>query len=967
MDQSHTGTLRRVLPVLVTLAVVQLLTWLLHTDYGTSNTPGASVIPYYLALHLLMETFSIVIAMMVFAVGWNNFEKISSGNLALLASVFFAVGLLDFSHMAAYGGMPDFLGPNDSDKHLHFWMSARFLAAFGLLVVCIRPWNAQVSRPMKLGVFAGLVALVVLLNWAAIAHEDALPVWFVLGEGLTWSKKALEYLYILMNVVTAGVLLLRMRAPQPFNAALLFAAVMTLAMSELFFTLYTTMTGAYNVLGHIYKVIAYLFIYRAVVVENVELPYRELAKSRHSLELAVRASGTGLWSWDASTGDTYFSPVWKAQLGYQDHELVNHFSTWEELLHPEDYAIVMQQVQALTQGPRDALFESEFRLRHKDGSYRWILARGERQSDASGAALCFMGSHVDVTERKRSEGRFRSAVKASPNAMIMVNAEGTIVMTNTHAETLFGYAPGTLKGQPLGLLIPLSCWDEHKANRQAFMRDAAERQMTKGRNLAACHYDGHEIRVEVGLTPIQEEDGSYVLVSVVDITQRLEDEARINKLIYYDALTGLPNRLLLQDRARHALAMAQGGQRVALLFMDLDHFKHVNDKLGHSAGDKLLQEVGQRILISLRDNDTVARVGGDEFVMVLPQVQENDAARLAQKILTTVAQPYQLGGLELMVTPSIGIALYPADGQDFETLYRHADTAMYRAKQDGRNRFCFFAVEMQERTERILLLESAMHQALEKQQFQLVYQPQLTIDGRQVVGVEALLRWNHPEMGNISPAEFVPVAESNGQIIAIGTWVLQTAVRQLRAWMDAGLPPMVMAVNLSAVQFRHSNLPALVSQTLDAAQLPPEYLELELTESVAMDKPENAMAVMRNLHERGVRLSIDDFGTGYSSLSYLKRFSVYKLKIDQSFVRDIVTDADDRGIVAAIVQMAHSLGLKTIAEGVETQAQCQFLAAQGCDEVQGYFFSRPLPADQMAAFVSKTNSSLLQRSSASFM
>lgn len=401
--------------------------------------------------------------------------------------------------------------------------------------------------------------------------------------------------------------------------------------------------------------------------------------------------------------------------------------------------------------------------------------------------------------------------------------------------------------------------------------------------------------------------------------------------------------------------------------MDLDHFKHVNDKLGHSAGDKLLQEVGQRILISLRDNDTVARVGGDEFVMVLPQVQENDAARLAQKILTTVAQPYQLGGLELMVTPSIGIALYPADGQDFETLYRHADTAMYRAKQDGRNRFCFFAVEMQERTERILLLESAMHQALEKQQFQLVYQPQLTIDGRQVVGVEALLRWNHPEMGNISPAEFVPVAESNGQIIAIGTWVLQTAVRQLRAWMDAGLPPMVMAVNLSAVQFRHSNLPALVSQTLDAAQLPPEYLELELTESVAMDKPENAMAVMRNLHERGVRLSIDDFGTGYSSLSYLKRFSVYKLKIDQSFVRDIVTDADDRGIVAAIVQMAHSLGLKTIAEGVETQAQCQFLAAQGCDEVQGYFFSRPLPADQMAAFVSKTNSSLLQRSSASFM
>lgn len=954
LDPSHRPVLRRAVPFLVFLAVIQLLAWLLHTDPNKSSTPGASVIPYYLALHTLMETVSIVIAMMVFAVGWNNYEKRSSGNLVLLASVFFAVGLLDFSHLAAYAGMPDFLGPNDANKHLHFWMGARFLAAFVLLVVCIRPWEAQISRSLKHGVFAGVVILVVVLNWAAVAQHETLPMWFVLGEGLTWPKKALEYLYILMNLVTAGLLLRHMRVPQPFNAALLFAAVTTLAMSELYFTLYTTMTGAYNVLGHVYKVIAYLFIYRAVVVENVERPYRELAKSRQNLELAVRASGTGLWSWDVGTGLTYFSPVWKSQLGYKDHELSNQASTWESLLHPEDRVAVLSQVRAFMQAPGGSVYENEYRMRHKDGSYRWIMARGEKHCDQSGKAVRLMGSHTDITERKRAERRFRSAVKASPNAMVMVNAEGTVVLTNTHADTLFGYATGTLTGQPLSLLLPPALRQDHEANRKAFMENPSDRPMGADRHLTARHRDGHEIRVEVGLTPIEEEDGQYVLASVVDITQRLEDEARINKLIYYDVLTGLPNRLLLQDRVIHALAMAQRtGQRVALLLMDLDHFKNVNDRLGHAAGDRLLQEIAQRIVPSLRDSDTVARVGGDEFVMVLPQVQEDDAARVAQKLLTALARPYQLAGQELVVTSSIGIALYPNDGRDFETLYRHADTAMYRAKQDGRNDLCFFAAEMQQRTERVMQLESAMHLALERQQFHLLYQPQLTVDGLHVVGVEALLRWHHPEMGPISPAEFIPIAESNGQIIPIGAWVLQTAVRQLRAWMDVGLPPMVMAVNLSAVQFRHSNLPALVTQTLETAKLPPEYLELELTESVAMDKPQNAMAVMDDLHARGVRLSIDDFGTGYSSLSYLKRFSVYKLKIDQSFVRDIATDADDRGIVAAIVQLARSLGFKTIAEGVETQAQHEFLSAQGCDEVQGYLFSRPLAADQMETFLQK--------------
>ena len=303
------------------------------------------------------------------------------------------------------------------------------------------------------------------------------------------------------------------------------------------------------------------------------------------------------------------------------------------------------------------------------------------------------------------------------------------------------------------------------------------------------------------------------------------------------------------------------------------------------------------------------------------------------------------------MSASIGIAIYPDDGEDFETLSKNADTAMYRVKQEGRNGYRFFTAEMQAHSVRKLQLENALRQALANNQMTLHYQPQLALQGGRIVGAEALLRWQHPELGQVSPAEFIPVAEANGLILPIGEWVLQTAVRQIKTWIDQGLGPMVMAVNLSVAQFRHPALPELVSRILDQAQLPPEYLELELTEGVAMENPLGAIAVMDRLHERGVRMSIDDFGTGYSSLNYLKRFKVYKLKIDQSFVRDISTDPEDKAIVSAVISMARSLGLKTIAEGVETQGQLEFLREQGCDEVQGYYFSRPLPAQQFEAFV----------------
>jgi len=434
--------------------------------------------------------------------------------------------------------------------------------------------------------------------------------------------------------------------------------------------------------------------------------------------------------------------------------------------------------------------------------------------------------------------------------------------------------------------------------------------------------------------------------------EQVESKAHIQRLAHFDALTGLPNRALLNDRCQYVLGAARRcNQTVALMFLDLDHFKNINDSLGHRVGDEVLVELARRLKSVVREQDTVSRLGGDEFILLLPDTDAVGAAQVADKILRAALLPMQVEQHELTVTPSIGIALYPQDGTDLDALSRCADAAMYRAKEDGRNSYRFFTHDIQAQSDRTLLLGNALRRALERKQLTLHYQPQISMETGKTVGAEALLRWNHPELESVSPAEFIPIAESSGLILPIGEWVIRTAVHQLAQWIKEGMAPITMAVNLSSVQFRHANLPQLVSSILAEAALPPHLLELELTEGVTMTNVMGAIAVMDDLHARGVRMSIDDFGTGYSSLSYLKRFQVYKLKIDQSFVRDITEDPDDRAIVGAIISMAQSLGLKTIAEGVETEGQLAFLRSRGCDEVQGYHFSRPLTPQSFEDYV----------------
>jgi diguanylate cyclase (GGDEF)-like protein len=428
---------------------------------------------------------------------------------------------------------------------------------------------------------------------------------------------------------------------------------------------------------------------------------------------------------------------------------------------------------------------------------------------------------------------------------------------------------------------------------------------------------------------------------------RRQAEERVHHLAHYDELTGLPNRSMFNQRLSHALAQARRHDKpLAILFIDLDRFKNINDTLGHEAGDGVLKEVAQRLLGCLREGDTVGRLGGDEFVVLIEELPEHmQVAAVARKILAAVVRPFLVGAQEFNITASIGISTYPEDSEDLPGLLKNADISMYRAKEQGKNNYQFYSALMNIHTVERLALESGLRRALERKEFLLHYQPKVDIASGRITGIEALVRWRQRATELIPPAQFIALAEETGLIVPIGAWVLETACARNQSWRKQGLPPLRMAVNLSARQFAHENLLPDVARALDETGLDPAALEFEITESMVMRDPEGAVKLLSRLKDMGVYLSIDDFGTGYSSLSYLKRFPLDSVKIDGSFIRDIPGNADDAAITRAIIAMAHSLRLKVIAEGVETEEQLSFLREHGCDEMQGYHFSKPLPED----------------------
>jgi len=600
-------------------------------------------------------------------------------------------------------------------------------------------------------------------------------------------------------------------------------------------------------------------------------------------------------------------------------------------------------------------FDVEYRIIHASGEVRWVWERGTGVYDEAGELQAIEGIVQDITARKQSnqalrevERRYYNLFENALEGIFRTTIDGQYLDANPALARIYGFdSPAELIASLKDIRNQLYV---EASRREEFMSLVKAGGSVSGFESQVYRKSGEVIWISENARAVFDEQGHVVCYegTVEDITERKIYQARIEQQAKFDTLTGLANRSLLHDRLQHSIRSAATlGTRLAVVFVDLDRFKFINDGLGHHVGDEMLRAMAQRLRSSVRESDTVARLGGDEFVLLVNGQGGPEAVSVVlERMLYAISQPWTTPQGDFNVTCSIGVALYPDDGTTAETLLKHADTAMYRAKEKGRNNFQFFTAELNAVITERLELENKLRRALERQQFSLHYQPRVDMRTRRVTGAEALIRWHVCNEEVASPSRFIPIAEEIGLIVPIGKWVLRAACAQNKAWQDAGLPPFVVSVNVSARQFRQDNLVQTIAEVLRETGLEARYLEVELTESAVMHDADQFIAMLGEINDLGVQIAIDDFGTGYSSLSYLKRFPVDRLKVDRSFVQDIVADSDDATIVRTIIALGHNLGLKVVAEGVETQQQIDFLRANHCDELQGFYFGRPLPSHE---------------------
>lgn len=698
-----------------------------------------------------------------------------------------------------------------------------------------------------------------------------------------------------------------------------------------------------------------------------EAKFRTFADYTHDWEFWLDPDGSFIHS----------SPSCKRITGYEAEEFYSDPGLLLRIIHPEDlerYTLFQREV--LTGNNSDCLV---FRIRRADGAEQWLELVFHPIIDESGAFLGTRGSIRDISKRKlaeqrladlneerllaveelrNSEATLRSITSSTRDAIVMIDDQGKVSFWNEAAEQIFGWKKTEAVGKDIHpLIIPENLHGAFLDGMRRFSASGTGAAIGTTSELPALCRDTSEIPVEISLSSVNLKGRWYGVGIIRDIRERKRIEAEIEHLAYHDALTGLPNRLLLDDRLNQAIAhAAREGHMTAVLMFDLDNFKSVNDTLGHPAGDRLLKKVVERVRKQLRKSDTIARMGGDEFIVVLSEIHvPEDAAHTAHNLLEKFSEPFELDQQEIYTSASVGISLYPIDGVTTEALLKNADIAMYHAKQHGRNSFHFYTEKINRRTEELLLLENELRHAVAREEFVLHYQPWFDLQSGEVGGVEALIRWEHPQRGLLAPNRFISIAEETGLIIPIGEWVVKCACRYLRELHRSGLTWMTMSLNVSGKQLRSPNLIGLIGVVLAEIDVDPAFLEVELTESSVMENVEESRCYMDALKMIGVKLALDDFGTGYSSLSYLKRFPLDRLKIDRSFVRDCPANGDDVAIARAIIALARTLNLQVTAEGVETLDQSDFFIREGCNVIQGNLVGKPIPGDELLALLSKDN------------
>ncbi|MDO8412312.1 MAG: EAL domain-containing protein, partial [Gallionellaceae bacterium] len=687
----------------------------------------------------------------------------------------------------------------------------------------------------------------------------------------------------------------------------------------------------------------------AVVHEQRSRAYKNLTQSELNFKRAQRVVNMGSWQLDIRSMLFTGSDEVYAIFGLRRDGQPLTQEMLRNCIHPDDLAAMDAACQRSLRGEA---YDMEQRI-IVNGQTKWIRQTVVVDFDYAHKPVAVFGTVRDITRRKLTEENLRLAAnvfEGSGEAILITDAEERIMSVNQAFIRMTGYVLDEIKGKNPRILSS----GKHNAEFYRVMWEAIHSQGFWQGEILDRDKSGRIYPKWMSISAIKDEHGAlthYISIAA-DISERKTAEQNIQSLAYYDVLTALPNRTLLHDRLGQLIAASHRDKhQFALLFLDLDRFKYVNDSMGHGMGDKLLRVVAHHLQQCVREGDTVSRIGGDEFIVLLRETDADGAARVATKILAALAIPCDVGEVQIATHASIGISIYPDNAGDADTLVKHADLAMYRVKEEGRSNYQFFTPEMNFHADKLFSMEKDLRLALERKEFSLYYQPQMNLRYGRVCGAEALIRWHHPQKGLIEPAEFISVAEETGQIEPIGEWVLRTACAQLAEWRKQGMVVFPISVNLSIRQLRQPGLAQLVADILEEMGLGPHDLELEITEGIMMGETQTAMDFLTRMHALGVHLSIDDFGTGYSSLSYLKKMPIDRLKIDQSFVRDITTDENDAAIVRSVISLGHQLNLQVVAEGVETLEQVNFLRVRGCDEIQGHYFSHPLPVNEFAIFI----------------
>ncbi|MDY6814381.1 MAG: EAL domain-containing protein [Pseudomonadota bacterium] len=905
----------------------------------------------YLLFHTLVEMIRIVVLAGLFALAWHTRHWATNSFLGVLGTAAVFIASLELLHTIAYKGIGIFPG-DDGNLPTQLWIAFRYLEAFALLigVMAVR-WRISLMLP-----FAVFGAATVIL--ALAVFSGAFPDSHLEGTGLTPFKITSEYL--IAAIFAVSMLLLyrqRRRFAEPvfylIQTSLIFNILATLTLTR-----YVSVYGFANELGHYLLLVSAYLIYRGVLVTGLIRPYQflfrdlkrheehlselvtertaQLARSKSLTRTFIEHSPTLIYLADAEGRLTLTNPAFRTLVGLEGEQILGksildifpptaatainrHDQRARELGKP----ITVTDIVEFENQPR--MFESvHFPILDENG-----------QLSGSGAIA------TDITDHRRTQTNYELMVQAAMDGLLVMDYEANFIQVNRATEEITGYSQTELLKMNIhDLEVDLDASATERSLDQVMVEGSGRLESRWRRK------DGSIRDVEISAHVFDGTFTSGFFSFVRDITKRKSNLARIEFLAHYDPLTRLPNRARFEELVNDRLAQAgSGGNRYALVYLDLDNFKDINDSLGHTIGDNLLKEVARRLGTLPPETHVIARASGDEF-MVLAKLgpEEKACVHEMERLHQLFANSFRIDGHHLATSVSMGVALFPDDGDDFTKLSRNADTAMYAAKMEGRNTFRRFDTTMQEKAFERQNLLAKLRGALERKEMEVYYQPQMDLATRKIIGAEAILRWNNPELQWVPPSRFIPIAEESGLIVEIGEWVLREACQQGKAWLDSGMPPITLAVNLSAIQFQRGDLCDKVGRILDETGFEGRYLELELTESVLIGDHKRVANTIQGLKQRDIHLAIDDFGTGYSSLAYLNRFAVDKLKIDRSFIHDMGNDPHNSSVVLAIIRMAHSLGLKVIAEGVENAAQLEQLDRLACDEVQGYHLGKPMPA-----------------------